>query len=143
MNELTIGQAARKAGVQAGTIRFYEQRGLLSPDRTAANYRVYSGEDLRRLEFIRRGQELGFTLEEIRELLELEARPGARCGDVLKRAERKREAIREKIRMLQSMDRALGALIRQCDGTARITECPILECMETTTPVRRERRKRS
>lgn len=129
--ELTIGKLAEQAQVNVQTIRYYERRGLLrDPDRTASNYRVYGGETLRRVRFIRRAQELGFTLSEIKELLELRASPRSCCADVRERSEAKMRDIDEKVRTLQAMRKALAKLVRACSGQGPVTECPILESLE-------------
>lgn len=129
--ELSIGKLAEQAQVNVQTIRYYERRGLLrDPERTASNYRVYGGETLRRVRFIRRAQELGFTLSEIKELLELRASPRSCCADVRERSEAKMRDIDEKVRTLQAMRKALARLVRACSGRGPVTECPILESLE-------------
>jgi len=129
--ELSIGKLAEQAQVNVQTIRYYERRGLLrDPERTASNYRVYGGDTLRRVRFIRRAQELGFTLSEIKELLELRASPRSCCADVRERSEAKIRDIDEKVRTLQAMRKALARLVRACSGRGPVTECPILESLE-------------
>lgn len=129
--ELSIGKLAEQAQVNVQTIRYYERRGLLrDPERTASNYRVYGGDTLRRVRFIRRAQELGFTLSEIKELLELRASPRSCCADVRERSEAKMRDIDEKVRTLQAMRKALARLVRACSGRGPVTECPILESLE-------------
>lgn len=129
--DLKIGEVARRAKVNLQTIHYYERRGLLpKPRRTASNYRIYSVEAVRRIRFIKRAQELGFTLKEIRELLSLRARPAAKCADVLERAEIRIRSIDEKIRTLQAMRRALSKLTAECKGRGAISECPILESLD-------------
>jgi len=87
-------------------------------------------ETVRRIRFVKRAQELGFTLAEIKELLSLRARPDARCADILERTEAKLRTIDEKIRTLEAMRRALQALKCQCEKTRPISECPILEALD-------------
>ncbi len=100
--KLTIGRLADLGGVNLETIRYYEQKGLVPvPPRTAAGYRVFPREAARRLQFIKRAQELGFSLREIGELLELRIKPGAKQADMLKRAELKIADIERKVRTLQ------------------------------------------
>ena len=83
MEGLKVGEVAKKAGVNLQTIHYYERRGLLpQPPRTGSNYRAYPEDSVRRVQFVKRAQELGFTLKEIKELLSLRARPRARCADV-------------------------------------------------------------
>lgn len=131
MEGLKVGEVAAAAGVNLQTIHYYERRGLLpKPARTASNYRVFRTDAVRRLRFIKRAQELGFTLKEIRELLSLRVSPRGRCADVRKRALSKVRGIDGKLRMLQSMRRALHRLIRRCSGNGPVTQCPILEALE-------------
>ncbi len=129
---LNIGSVAKEAEVNIQTIRYYERRGLLpEPERTAANYRVYGGDSVRRVRFIKRAQELGFTLTEIKELLELRAAPRSCCEDVRERSEAKIKDIEEKVRTLEGMKKALSKLVRACSGRGPVTECPILDSMDS------------
>ncbi len=129
---LTIGGVARRAGVNIQTLRYYERRRLLpAPKRTASNYRVYSDDTVRRVRFIKRAQELGFTLTEIKELLSLRASPRSRCEDVRKRSKAKITDIDEKIRALEAMRKALSKLVRACSGRGPVSECPILDSLDS------------
>jgi Hg(II)-responsive transcriptional regulator len=129
--DLRIGEVARRAKVNLQTIHYYERTGLMTKaPRTASNYRVYSGEAVRRIRFIKSAQDLGFSLKEIKELLSLRARPAAKCADVLARAEARIQSIDEKIRTLKAMRRALSRLMSACKGHAAISECPILDALE-------------
>lgn len=131
MSGLKVGEVARKAGVKLQTIHYYERRGLLAPPpRTPSNYRAYPQETVRRVRFIKRAQELGFTLSEIEELLSLRAEPRGRCADVRQRAEAKVRDINEKVRTLQAMKKALTGLIGECSGNAPVSHCPILEALD-------------
>jgi len=132
MEGLRVGEIASRAGVNLQTVHFYERQGLLPrPPRTLSNYRAYPTETVKRVRFVKRAQELGFTLKEIKELLSLRAVPRSRCGDVRKRAEAKVRDIEAKIRALQAMRRGLGKLVRECSGKGPITECPILEALNS------------
>jgi MerR family mercuric resistance operon transcriptional regulator len=132
MNGLKIGEVAMQAKVNLQTIHYYERRRLLpKPPRTASNYRLYSEDAVRRIRFIKRAQELGFTLKEIEELLSLRARPRARCADVYKRAQDKIRNIDEKVRTLQAMRKALFKLMSECTGESPISECPILDTLDS------------
>ena len=132
MDGLKVGEVAKRAGVNLQTIHFYEREGLLPrPPRTASNYRVYSEEAVRRVRFIKRAQELGFALKDIKELLSLRATPGTHCRDVRQRAMTKLQNIEEKLETLQAMHRALKRLIRECEGRRPITACPILEALDS------------
>lgn len=131
MKRLRTGQVAREAGVNVETLRYYERRGLLEgPARTASNYRLYPENAVRRVRFIKLAQELGFTLDEIKELLLLRASPKAGCADVRARATAKVADIDGKLRLLRSMRRALSKLIDECSGTGPISVCPILESFD-------------
>jgi len=132
MTGLKIGELAKQATVNLQTIRYYERRGLLPrPPRTVSNYRVYPREAVVRVRFIKRAQELGFTLKEIKELLSLRAAPRARCADVRERAEIKVRDIDDKVRTLQSMRKALHKLIGECSGNGPVSRCPILEALDS------------
>ncbi len=127
---MTRGELAQRAGVHAETIRYYEQRGLLPPpQRTAAGYRTYTETDVDRLRFIKRAQELGFSLREIEELLTLEATPGASSGLVRQRALAKIAEIEARIRDLTRIRDTLRRLVAACDGRAPIEHCPILHAL--------------
>ncbi len=132
MTRLRIGEVARQAGVNLQTIHYYERRGLLAkPPRTGSNYRAYPEEAVLRVRFIKRAQELGFTLKEIQELLSLRAAPRTRCADVRRRAQAKLQDIDEKLRTLRSMRKALTKLVGECSGTGPVTQCPILEALDS------------
>ena len=128
---MTIGEMAKNAGVGVETVRFYEREGLLpEPPRRSSGYRQYSPEALRRLQFIRRTKELGFSLEEIRELMELRVDPRTSCGEVKRRAEDKITDIEKKMAELRRMKKALGRLASSCSGRGPTSVCPILDAME-------------
>lgn len=131
MGTLKVGEVAKQAGINLQTIYYYERRGLLlSPPRTESNYRVYSEDAVLRVRFIKRAQELGFTLKEIEELLSLRIDPQIFCADVRSRAEAKVRNIDEKIRTLQSMRKVLSQLIAECPSKAPVTQCPILKALD-------------
>ena len=131
MQSLTIGQVAGLADVGVETIRFYERRGLIEePPRRPSGYRQYPPEAVSRIRFIRSAKELGFSLEEIKELLALRLDPQTTCGDVRDRAEEKLVDIRERIDALDRMRAALERLTAACSGDGSVSECPILEAME-------------
>jgi MerR family mercuric resistance operon transcriptional regulator len=132
MDGLKVGEVARQAAVNLQTIHFYERQGLLPrPPRTASNYRMYPGDAVQRVQFIKRAQELGFALKDIKELLSLRATPGTRCADVRQRATAKLADIEAKIRTLQAMRKALTRLIGECAGRRPISDCPILEALDS------------
>ena len=131
MESLKIGQVARLAEVGVETIRFYERRGLIEePPRRASGYRQYPPQAVARMRFIRRAKELGFSLQEIKELLELRVDADATCADVKGRANAKILDIQHKIETLESMRAALDELVAACTGSGPLSECPILEAMD-------------
>src|SRR5438094_942257 len=131
MQSLTIGHLAKETGVNLETVRYYERRGLLpKPPRSASGYRLFPAEAARRLRFIRRAQELGFSLREIRDLLSLRVLPSTRSAEIRTRAEAKIADIEAKIRTLESMKKTLRKLTKSCAGCGPITECPILESLD-------------
>ncbi len=128
---LTIGEVAKQSGVGIEAIRFYEREGILeAPPRRESGYREYSPEVVTRLAFIKRAQELGFSLKEISELLSLRLDPKKSCAEVKKRTEKKIGSIEEKIHDLRQMKKALEALVASCVGSNPIVDCPILEAFE-------------
>ena len=130
-DRLTIGKLAQLGGVNLETVRYYEREGLLlKPPRTTAGYRVFPRDAARRLRFIKRAQELGFSLTEIRELLSLRMKPGTRHADVRSRAQAKIVDIEQKIRTLQRMKSSLRTLTERCEACAPSAACPILESLE-------------
>jgi len=135
MKSLTIGRLAKEAGVNLETVRFYERRGLLPrPPRSASGYRLFPAEAARRLRFIRRAQELGFSLKEVGELLSLRVSRRTTSAAIRARAEAKIAGIQEKIRNLKSMKKTLQKLTKVCDGCAPLAECPILDSLDRETP---------
>lgn len=136
MPGLTTSEVARQGGVNLESIRFYERERLLpKPPRTASGYRMFTPDDVRRVRFIKRAQELGFSLREIKELLALRFEPDTSCGDVLKRAETKLSDIDQKISDLRRMRKVLARLTTACPGRGNLNGCPILESLDATNPV--------
>jgi len=128
---LTIGRLAKAAGVGVETVRFYERQGLLAePERRSSGYRTYGEAAIARLQFIRRAKELGFTLNEIKSLLELRRDPGSTAADVRHQARQKIDEIDEKLRSLQQIRAALMRLVDECHGHGPLSECPIVDAME-------------
>ena len=131
MESLTIGQLARKAGVGIETVRYYERRGLIQePPRMESGYREFPTEAVDQLRFIRRAQELGFSLREIKELLSLRLTPSCNCDRVLQRTEDKIADIKTRIRSLRRMERALEKLATACRQRETSSKCPILEALD-------------
>ena len=132
MNGLTIGRLAKEAGIGIETVRFYERQGLIAPPpRTDSNYRMYPEEEITRLKFIKRAKNLGFTLNEIKELLALRQDPHATKADVKERTHVKIEDVTKKIRDLTRIKEALEHLYDACDGHGPLDQCPIMEAMDT------------
>ncbi len=132
MEYLTIGKLAKHSHVNVETIRYYERRGLIPmPSRRESGYRQFTQDIVARIRFIKRAQELGFTLKEISELLSLRVDPYTTCADIKMRAERKIAEIEAKIRDLERMKRALIKLKASCRGRGPTGECPILEALDT------------
>ncbi len=132
MREMTIGKAARKAGVGVETIRFYERRGLIEqpPKPLEGSFRVYPDGTVERIRFIRQAQELGFSLREIDELLSLRADPSTDAGDVRKRATAKLEEVDRKLAQLERIRAALEELVAACPGQGALRSCSIMEVLE-------------
>lgn len=127
MQALTIGKLAKQSGVAIDTVRFYEREGLLpKAARTHSGYRVYTLNDIDRLRFIRRAKVLGFSLEEIAELLRLNAAKGARAP-VKKLAQRRLADLNRKLAELTAIRDALSGLVERCDGAGSVNGCPIIQ----------------
>lgn len=128
---LKIGQVAERGGVNLQTVRYYEREGLLpEPPRLQSGYRIFPEQTVRRVRFIKRAQELGFSLAEIRELFSIQIDPHKDCSDVQRLARAKVDDIEERIRTLQSIKRVLTKLADACPGRGPSSECPILESIE-------------
>ena len=128
---LSSGQLAAKAGVNVETLRFYERKGLLpAPQRTSGGYRQYSESDLKRLKFILTAKRHGFTLQEIKELLELRVSSQTTCEQVQAKAQEKITLIDEKLRELKRIKKALQILSQRCQSEHPSEQCPILQAFE-------------
>ena len=127
---MKIGELASLAGVPAATIRYYERRGILAdPPRTLSGYRRYGAGTAERLRFIKRAQELGFTLEEIEELLALRVEDPASCAAVEAKTREKIAHVAQKIRELKRLEAALSRLAEACTTRTATVECPVLEML--------------
>jgi len=128
---MRIGQVASQAGVNIDTLRYYERRGILDePARRPSGYREYPADTVRIIRFIRRAQDLGFTLTEIEELLELrDARAGSR-SQVRKLADAKLRSVDGKLSALQAMRSALYSLLQSCTCSEGKPSCPILDALD-------------
>lgn len=127
-SELTIGRLAKLAGVNVETIRYYQRRGLLAePDKPHMGYRRYPVGIVKHIRFIKRAQALGFTLDEITELLRLEK--ARACAETRALAAHKMELIDRKLMGLAAMREALAGLVQQCDAGRPAKGCPIIQVL--------------
>ncbi|MCI0459667.1 MAG: MerR family DNA-binding protein [Gemmataceae bacterium] len=130
MATLHTAEVARQASVNIETLRFYERQGILpEPPRRASGYREYPPETVSRVRFIKRAQELGFSLKEIKELLDLTTVPRAKSGRVRHLAQAKLAEIDHKLHDLEAMKRTLMDLVCACDGRLPLSSCPIIESL--------------
>ena len=129
---LKIGEVAERGGVNLQTIRYYEREKLLpEPPRLASGYRVYPDHTVRRVRFIKRAQEIGFTLAEIRGLLAIRIDTDRDSSEVRTLAQAKITDIEKKIQTLQRMKEVLGRITERCSGCGPASECPILESIDS------------
>jgi MerR family mercuric resistance operon transcriptional regulator len=125
--EFTIGRLAAAAGVNVETVRYYQRIGLIyEPKKPKQGFRKYPNETLEHIRFVKRAQQLGFSLHEIAELLELGE---GHCRDVRIRAEKKRDKIEKQIKDLQALQDTLNQLIRACHAGKGKQKCPIVETL--------------
>lgn len=140
MQRLTIGELAKLARVNRETVRYYERRRLLPrTPRSVSGYRVFSGDALRRLRFIRHAKELGFSLDEIGELLALGINSPDSCEAVRRRTEAKIADIDRKLAALRQMRRALSELAAACAQRTATGACPVLDFLERNGGFLREK----
>jgi DNA-binding transcriptional MerR regulator len=129
-----IGKVAKATGLSIDTIRFYAKRGLLKdPPRTEGGFRLFSPADVRELKFIRRSQQLGFSLDEIRDLLVLRVDDKRSCVNVRDRLRQKLRDVRENVEQLKILEKELHRVLRNCDRELQTSRgphggcCPVLE----------------
>ena len=131
MDGLSISQVAKRGGVNIQTVRYYERQGLLAPtSRTEAAYRIFSAESVRRIRFIKRAQELGFSLKEIKDLLSLRIDAHTTQADIRKRTQAKIADVEQKILHLQAIHASLLRMAEDCSGCGSLKDCPILESLD-------------
>lgn len=129
MPQMTIGKLAQASGVHVETIRYYQRRRLLTePPKPAAGVRRYGSDAVARVRFIKRAQELGFSLAEIERLLHLQE--GQSCDAARKLAAEKLAVVDARLADLSRMRRALAELVRRCDAEQREVSCPIIESLQ-------------
>lgn len=128
----TIGAFAKAAGVNVETIRFYQRKGLLAqPDRPHGSIRRYGMADVKRVRFVKTAQALGFSLDEVAELLRLE--DGTHCSEASALAESKLADVRGKLADLRRMERALSDLVRACHARRGNISCPLVATLQKGT----------
>ncbi len=128
---MRTGQVAEAAGVNVETLRYYERRGILKePPRRSSGYREYPAGTVQVVILIKRAQEIGFSLEEVQDLLRLRNNTRRSCKTVRNAAAGKVDEIDQKICALRAMKRALSKLITACDDESATRECPILEALD-------------
>ncbi|MGC2658568.1 MAG: helix-turn-helix domain-containing protein [Bryobacteraceae bacterium] len=131
---LSIGELSAATGVKIVTIRYYEQIKVMpAPLRTEGNYRAYNREHLHRLQFIRRCRGLGFTIDRLRELLDLSTQAGQECARVDRITEHHLQEIERKIADLQTLAGELRRIKNRCSGKGVIADCRILEALSPGT----------
>lgn len=125
----TIGALAETAGVNVETIRFYQRKGLMpEPEKPYGSIRRYGAAELARVRFIKSAQRLGFSLEEVGELLKLE--DGARCSEARLLAEQKLVAVRQKLSDLQRIESVLAGLVARCSAVRGRVNCPLIASLQ-------------
>ena len=131
MEKITIGKLAEMSGVGVETVRFYQRKELLREPPTSNGFRTYNEDDAQRILFIKRAQDLGFTLSEVKELLELNTKPRVTCGPVKIKTQAKITEIVEKIADLQRMKTSLEKLACACDASQdSIKQYKVQECFD-------------
>lgn len=128
-NKLTIGKLAEASLVGVETIRFYERKELIKQPKKLGTFRYYSPELIDRIKFIKRSQDLGFNLKEVKELLDLKIKNQSKCSDILEKTNSKISEISDKIKDLKKMKKSLEGLAECCiSADMPLSDCPILEC---------------
>ena len=134
--QYTVGQMSKAAQTKTVTIRYYEQQGLLrEPPRTPGGYRIYDETDLDRLLFIRRSRHLGFSIESVRELLELADQTDSSCADVNAKVAQHLADVRERLKQLHSLEEELQRLSLSCQEEGSIKDCQIVEALSLNSQV--------
>ena len=135
--QMTIGALARAGGVNVETVRYYQRRGLLAePPRPLGGVRRYGEETLRRLHFIRQCQSLGFSLDEVGELLALD--DGRHCAEASALAADRLKDVRVRLARLRRIERALAGLVSQCRRSRGRMRCPLIDALSSSAAVHPE-----
>lgn len=128
---MKIGELAQRAGVPIDTVRYYERQGLLpQPPRQPSGYRSFQAADIVRLRFVKRAKALGFTLEEIRDLLALSSRREDDMGSLKQAAQQKLAGVEAKLAELTRIRDGLRTLVQACPGHGALDACPILHALD-------------
>lgn len=128
MSQLTIGKLADQVNVNKETIRYYQRRGLMpEPKKPVQGYRLYNEEHANRIRFIRRAQELGFTLDEVAQLIDLGKQD---CRKTQRLAESKLDTIEEKIKDLRKLEKGLKQLVQSCETNSNKAKCPLVQSLK-------------
>ena len=131
MQFFNIGEVAKLTNVTVETIRYYEKQGLVEiPRRNDSGYRQYPDDTIKRIKFIQHAKEVGFTLNDIKELLELRNDQNKSCSDVKNLADLKIQSIDQKIADLQRIKSALTRMVKKCSAETPSSECPLLDELE-------------
>lgn len=129
--DFSIGVLSKRTGCNIETIRYYEKSGLTSaPPRTEGGHRLYGEDHLKRLIFIRRSRELGFSLGDIRALLDLVDVGNYTCGEVKALTDQHLQSVRDKIKDLRRLEKTLAGISSQCEG-GRVPKCPVIEALSS------------
>ncbi len=133
---LTIGAFAAEASVTVETVRYYQRKGILAePERQRGSIRRYGPADVARVKFVKAAQHLGFSLDEISALLQLE--DGRHCSEARAFAKRKLDVVRERLAALRWVEKVLAKLVDECGGTHGAVPCPLIEALQKESPARR------
>ena len=141
---MKIGEVAALAGVPVATVRYYERRGLIADaERTPSGYRQYDADAARRLRFIKHAQELGFSLDEVQQLLALQTDDPASCARVQSVTRERIRTVRERLAELERLERTLQELVGACERHAPTAPCPVLAVLSHDTGVQRSAQRAS
>lgn len=129
MKNMTIGELSTRSGVKVTTIRYYERSGLIDePERSAGGQRLYKSDDVKRVSFIRHSRHLGFSLDAIREMLNLQSTPQTDCATANEIAETQLALVRSRIAQLQSLETELARIAKVCGG-GMVADCKVIEAL--------------
>lgn len=134
---IRIGALSERTGCKIETIRFYEKAGIIQPaGRSRAGHRIYTVEHEKRLSFVRKARSLGFSLDEVRQLLRMVDETGHTCDEVRSAAEAHLRQVRERVADLRTIERVLAGMVKSCRG-GDIPDCPVVEALYASSRPRR------